>query len=110
MNLKWEEIAEKFLATDTGPTDQAVVFDSKELTNWDGFAGIVVVRCAAILRHKEQGHFNLNTQANWTQQLILYLTSDRFLPFGRRPNRIFKQRRGRISFGKKNTRVTAPVT
>ena len=34
----------------------AVVFDSKELTNRDRFASIVVMRCAAILKHKEKGH------------------------------------------------------
>ena len=42
----------------------AIVFDSKELTNSDRFAGIAVMRQTAILKHKEKGHFNLNTQAN----------------------------------------------
>ena len=39
---------------------------SKELTNRDQpeFAGIVVMRRTAILKHKQKGHFNLNTQAN----------------------------------------------
>ena len=32
-----------------------------ELTNRDRFAGIVVMRRTAILKHKQKGHFNLNT-------------------------------------------------
>ena len=50
-----------------GYRGRGVVFDSKELTISQaetGFAGTVVMRCAAILKHKEKGHFNLNTQAN----------------------------------------------
>ena len=43
---------------------EALVFDSKELTNGDRFAGIAVMRCTAILKHKEKGHFNLNTQTD----------------------------------------------
>ena len=43
------------------PKRQAVVFYMKKLTNWDQLAGIIVMQCTAILKHKAKGHFNLNT-------------------------------------------------
>ena len=53
-------------SSSVSPLLKIVVFNSKELTNWDLFAGISVMRCSAILKHKEKGHFILNTQVHWS--------------------------------------------
>ena len=58
----------------------AVVFDSKELTNRDRFADIVVMRCTAILKHKEKGqptvHRNSYCSKHRTGFCLLGVVSD----------------------------------